>query len=169
MAALPHDTKPTTAQGEPPVRLAIDFENSIRYLITSLANKINIAGSREMQRRHGIGLMEWRVLALLGAEGEATPGRIAQVAGVDKSVVSRAVGSLERRGLVTVMADEFSGRQTRLRFTAAGSALHDRGITYALKAEAILLEGLSDADRQVMRRLLKQMIANLPALNQWSG
>ena len=74
----------------------VDFKTSIPFLITSLANKLSAISSRRLRKRFGVGLMEWRTIVLLGAETTATPGRVAEVAGVDKSVVSRAVTTLER-------------------------------------------------------------------------
>lgn len=140
--------------------LRTDFDRSVQFLVTSLANKLANASSRRWRRRFGIGLMEWRILALLRVEAEATPGRVAQVAGVDKSVVSRAVSTLERRGLIEVSGEARAGRQTRLRMTDAGAAVHDEGIVLSLQAEAELLHDFSDEDRATLVALLKRLGAN---------
>jgi len=142
--------------------LLTDFERSVAFLVTSLANKLANASSKRWRRKFGIGLMEWRVLALLRVEPEATPGRVAQVAGVDKSVVSRAVTTLEDRGLIGVSGEAQTGRQTRLKLTPAGAAVHDEGIVLSLKAEAELLHGFSDEDRAAVVALLKRLGANFP-------
>ncbi len=151
------------AKPVPPLRT--DFDNSVAFLLTALANKLSIAGSRWMRAELDIGLMEWRCLALLAVEGEATPARIAQVAGVDKSVVSRAVAALDQRGLVKVLTGPTPGRQTRLELTPEGLAVHDRGIPHSLRREAELLHGLSDQDRAMLVDLLKRLTANLPRLS----
>ena len=85
----------TAAADGPPLRT--DFDRSVSYLLTALANKLCMGASRRQRRILDVGLMEWRVLALLAVEPGASPGRIAEVAGVDKSVVSRAVTSLDGR------------------------------------------------------------------------
>ena len=138
----------------------VDFDASVAFLITSLANKLNNRASRQLKRRLGVGLMEWRAMVLLAVEGGASPGRIAQVAGVDKSVVSRAVTSLERRGLLRVSADSQPGRQTRLTLTAAGLTLHDLGIGDMLAREAALLETFTPEERAATIGLLKRLTAN---------
>ena len=138
----------------------VDFDASVAFLITSLANKLNNRASRQLKRRLGVGLMEWRAMVLLAVEGEASPGRIAQVAGVDKSVVSRAVTSLERRGLLRVSADSQPGRQTRLTLTAAGLTLHDQGIGDMLAREAALLATFTPEERAAVIGLLKRLTAN---------
>jgi len=146
--------------------LRIDFDTSVGFLVTSLANKLASAASRRCRRRLGIGLMEWRVIALLAVEDEATPGRVAQVAGVDKSVVSRAVGSLEKRGLIEVSGEAQPGRQTRLTLTVRGQALHAEGIVLTYAAEDELLHGVAEKDRATVVRLLKRLGANVPRVDR---
>ena len=113
--------------------------------------------------------MEWRVLALLAVEPGASPGRIAEVAGVDKSVVSRAVNALERRRMITVAPGLSGGRQTRLTLTSAGQALHDRGIVGALAAEARMLEGFSADEQRQLIDFLKRLTANVMRANGMKG
>ncbi len=124
-----------------------------------------MGSSRRYRRTLDIGLMEWRVLALLAVETQASPGRIGEVAGVDKSVVSRAVTALERRGLVSVAVSQAGGRQTQLSLTPAGQAMHDRGIVGALAAEVGMLEGFSEAERSQLVDFLKRLTANVTRLS----
>jgi DNA-binding MarR family transcriptional regulator len=138
-----------------------DFDGSIVYLATALANKLSIGASRWLRKHLRIGLMEWRVLALLAVEGECSPARIGQVAGVDKSVVSRAAQALEADGLIEIAATASAGRQTALRLTQKGLDLHDRAIHLALLREDRLLEGFSEAERVQLTEQLKRMTANL--------
>ena len=157
MAAKPGDEG---APSTPAHRRGIDFDRSVTYLVTALANKMSISASRRL-RPLKIGLMEWRVIALLGVEHEASPARVAQVAGVDKSVVSRAVTALAKAGLIAVNAKGGPGRQTMAILTPAGWALHDQGIVEAMAAEEGLLHGFSPAEQDAAVTLLKRLTANL--------
>ena len=141
--------------------LRTDFDRSVTYLVTALANKLSISASRRLRSRLKIGLMEWRVIALLGVERETSPARVAQVAGVDKSVVSRAVTSLAKAGLISVNSAPGPGRQTAMRLTDAGQAMHDRGIVEAIAAERGLLHGFSSAEHDAAVVLLKRLTANI--------
>ena len=147
----------------------IDFERGIPFLVAALGNKLSAVASRDVRQTLGIGLMEWRVLALLTVEAEATPGRIGQVAGVDKSVVSRAVGQMEQRGLITVGANAAAGRQTRLTITADGRKLHERGIAMSYARNDALLEGFTAEERAQLSELLRRATANLPKLERKRG
>ena len=142
-------------------RRTIDFESGIPFLVSALGNKISAQASNTVRDELGIGLMEWRILALLAVENEATPARIGQVAGVDKSVVSRAAASLEHRGLITVTPDPAANRQTRLAMTDAGGEMHDRGIAVSYVRNEQLLEGFTAEERELLAAFLKRVTANL--------
>jgi len=158
-------TRPTS-EAKP---LRTDFDRSITYFVTALANKLSNSTSRRVRHKLHIGLMEWRALTLLAVEGEVSPARIAQVAGVDKSVVSRAVNALEKAGLIVVSADGLPGRQTRLKLTETGLALHDVGAVDSAEVEHDLLEGFSEAERELFVSLLKRMTANFAARERRSA
>jgi DNA-binding MarR family transcriptional regulator len=138
-----------------------DFDRSAVYLVTALANKLSIGASRWLRKHLHIGLMEWRILALLAVEGECSPARVGRVAGVDKSVVSRAARALDAEGLIEI-ATAGAGRQTLLRLTEAGLALHDRGIAHARSRDDKLLAGFSPAEQQALTDQLRRLNANLP-------
>ncbi len=160
MAATPA----TPASGK-----TIDFERGIPFLVASLGNKLSAIASRGVRRDLGIGLMEWRIVALLAVEAEATPARIGQVAGVDKSVVSRAACSMQQRGLITIAADASTGRQTRLALTAEGRDMHERGIGMAYERNDALLDGFTAEERAQLSELLRRANANLPKLERKRG
>jgi len=124
-----------------------------------------MGASKGYRKTLDVGVMEWRVLALLAVEPGASPGRIAEVAGVDKSVVSRAVGALERRRLITVAPGLSGGRQTRLTLAPSGQGLHDRGIVGALAAEARMLEGFSADEQRQLVDFLKRLTVNVMRAN----
>ena len=139
----------------------IDFERGIPFLVSVLGNKLSALASHNVREDLGIGLMEWRILALLAVEMEATPARIGQVSGVDKSVVSRAATSLEQRGLITVTPDPAASRQTRLALTAQGVEMHDRGVAVSFDRNEQLLEGFTPEERERLTELLRRAIANV--------
>ena len=141
-----------------------DLDRSVLFLTTAFANKLSKGASRRLKAALGIGLTEWRVVCNLGAEPGLSAGRIAEISGVDKSVISRAVTELERQGLISGSAEEGPGRQTALRLTKAGQALHDKGVRRADGREERLLVGFSDADRDQLFDFLKRLNANLERL-----
>ena len=158
------DLHPDSERDRPAPGKTLDFERGIPFLVSAVGNRLADNASRDVRTSFGIGLMEWRILALLAVEGTATPARIGQVSGVDKSVVSRAAATLEQRGLIDIEADPHGSRQTRLSLTAAGNALHDRGIELAFERCDALLQGFSDQERDQFTDFLQRAMANLRTL-----
>jgi DNA-binding MarR family transcriptional regulator len=144
-----------------PAKPRLDPETHAAFQIVALANRISASASRSYLRQFGIGVMEWRVLALVAARPEITAGEISQVSGVDKSPVSRAVRSLGERGLVRAKADADDSRRAPLTLTAAGEALHDRMIFCSLEREDLLLAGLTLSERRSFFALMKRIASNM--------
>ena len=138
-----------------------DFDSSPSFLISAIGNKLAVIAARNLRKLVGLSLMEWKVLAVLGAEPAAPPGRIIEVSGVNKAAVSRAITALERRGLVTRAPAPGHGLRTQLYLTPAGQAVHDRGIGARIEAEERLLSGLSPADRVRLVETLRRITLNL--------
>ena len=141
-----------------------DLDRSVLFLTTAFANKLSKGASRRLKAALGIGLTEWRVVCNLGAEPGLSAARMAEISGVDKSVVSRAVNELERQGLIEACAGDHPGRQTALRLTATGQALHDRGVVRVDEREMSLLNDFSATERDQLIAFLKRLTVNLDQL-----
>ena len=131
------------------------------FLVVALSNRLSASASRAYMRQFGVGVMEWRAMALLAANPGITANQIAQTSGVDKSAVSRAIHLLVQRGDVQAAEDHTDNRRALLTLTPAGLALHDRIIYASLERERLLLTGLNDKERVVLFDLLKRLNANM--------
>jgi DNA-binding MarR family transcriptional regulator len=137
------------------------FEASNSFLICNLGNRLNVLIERVLRQVLDLSVMEWRVLTVLAVEPAAPPGRIVAIAGVNKAAVSRAVNSLERRGLLMRQAAPEHRLRTQLYLTPAGQEMHARGTGERLHSEEELLAGVSGEDRDRLTRLLRQLLRNL--------
>ena len=138
-----------------------EFEASASFLIMTLSNRLTVLSERTLRRALDVSLMEWRVLTVLAVEPAAPPGRIVAIAGVNKAAVSRAVNSLERRGLLSRIPAPEHRLRTQLYLTPEGLALHARGTDERLHSEDKLLQGLTPAARENLLESLKQLMRNL--------
>ncbi len=137
------------------------FEASNSFLLCNLGNRLNVLIERVLRRALDLSVMEWRVLTVLAVEPAAPPGRIVAIAGVNKAAVSRAVNSLERRGLLTRQASPEHRLRTQLYLTPAGHEMHARGTGERLHSEEELLQGLGAAEREQLLGLLRHLLRNL--------
>lgn len=96
-------------------------------------------------REHHLTLNEWRAMAVLGAQPGLTATQIAELTGLDKMAVSRALAGLKRHKRMQRHDDPTDRRRSRLYLTASGKALHGTVGALGRQREAALFEGI-DAD-----------------------
>lgn len=143
-----------------PMRLEPDAHAAFQLI--SISNRLTAAASQAYLRSFGVGIMEWRLLAMLVLTGGASAHEISQISGVDKSAVSRASQSLLRRGMIASKEDPQDSRRILLSLTAEGRSMHDRIIRASLEREELLLDGFSDEERRELFRLMGKLHDNLP-------
>jgi DNA-binding MarR family transcriptional regulator len=156
--------RPPAAGRDPKVELVLDLDRYVPALITFVANKLSRSATVLYQKRFGVNVTEWRILALLAIEPEISAARICHVIGFDKGPVSRTLAAMEERGLVAIRADRQDGRTYSISLTAKGAATHDRVIAVALERERRLLSCLNKAERETLLVLLRRLHGNLDAV-----
>ncbi len=148
-------------------RKVLNPSGYVSYYLTVLANKLSSGASRLYLEHYGIGIIEWRMVAMLALEPGASPVRICQFIGLDKGAVSREMRKLETKGYVTVQDDPDSPRRRNLALTPTGYALHDEVLRIALERERRLLKGLSADEVDTLLSLLVRTSANIPFVNEY--
>ena len=135
----------------------LDLDRYVPALLTFLTNKLSSGASACYRTHFGIGVVEWRVLSMLGVEDRITANRVCQVVGLDKSAVSRALQVLEKDGYVASQVDEKDARRYSVSLTAKGRDLHERVLVAALERERRLLADFSASEVDVLIDLLTRM------------
>lgn len=113
--------------------------------------------ARHYSKEFGLSIAEWRVMAVVGRLGDISPGGVVERAEIDKVKVSRAAAGLVAAGLLEQLPDPQDGRARRLRLTANGERVHQAIIPRARALEAQLAAGLSAADWNALRRVLRRL------------
>lgn len=128
------------------------------YYLSLINNRLSWGASQVYLQLFGIGLNEWRILSALRNEPGIQALRVTEMVLMNKSVVSRSTRRLEDLGHVVAKLD----RTRRLLWlTPSGAALHDTIIKIALKREAALLDGFSEAELDALFATLERLRANL--------
>lgn len=146
---------------------SIDRRKYFPYLISSIANKISRGGSRVYLRLFGIGIIEWRILAVLADHPHCTANVICNVIELDKAAASRSVQVLERHGYIQTAVDAADARKRTLSLTTSGTALYRRAVKVALLREQQLLAGFTEHEREMLLGLLRRMHANALEMDQF--
>lgn len=137
-----------------------NVELSPRYRLAALARLWTSSTEKLYERRFGIGLSEWRILAIVGAEAPINAGAIADRGLLEKSHISRLVARLTRRGLITSAPDEADARRAWLTITPKGRALFDRVAEVSRERDEQFLEPLTPNDRATLIGLLDKLTAH---------
>ena len=135
----------------------LDLARYVPALITFLANKLSASASGQYRKMFGVGIVEWRVIALLAVEPETTANSVSSVIGLDKALVSRTVKKLKELEIIIISKSEKDGRHQYLSLSPEGKALHDEILTVALERESKLLEVLSQDERELLISLLQKL------------
>ena len=159
-------TKPTAAVASKTGRpdLALDLDHYVPALITFIANKLSRTANVAYQKRFGVNVTEWRILALLAIEPNISAARICHVIGFDKGPVSRTLAALQTRDLIRIRADRQDARTHSIALTLKGRATHDNVIVAALDRERRLLSCLRKDEREALTSLLRCIHNNLDAV-----
>ena len=146
-------TKPTTD----PQEQALHLERFLPYRL----NVVGTLGGRALGRIYGehfgIGIPEWRVVAQLGEFGKLTSRDIGDLAQMHKTKVSRAVGELEKRGLVSRAENRQDRRESFVALTPAGKRIYDQIVPLALGFEARWIDGIAPDELKVFERVLSTL------------
>ena len=152
------------APGKPDNGQVLDLDRYVPALITFIANKLSRSATVLYQKRFGVNVTEWRILALLAIEPAISAARICHVIGYDKGPVSRTLAMMEERGLVTIRPDKRDGRTHAISLAPKGQATHDQVIALALERERRLLSCLRSDEREALINLLVRIHGNLDAV-----
>jgi DNA-binding MarR family transcriptional regulator len=101
------------------------------------------------------------ILILLDLHGQMTQKAIGKVSIKGKSVISRAIDLLERRGVVKRYPSTVDGREKLVRLTYKGEKLYLELQTISEALEEEIINGMSKQDREHFLRLLKMGISNV--------
>ena len=143
---------------------ATDAEEQALHLERFLPYRLNVVGTlggralgRIYGERFGIGIPEWRVVAQLGEFGKLTSRDIGELAQMHKTKVSRAVGELEKRGLVSRAENRQDRRESFVTLTPAGKRIYDQIVPLALGFEARWIDGIAPDELKVFERVLSTL------------
>ncbi|WP_221794221.1 MarR family winged helix-turn-helix transcriptional regulator [Oceanobacter mangrovi] len=146
----------------------LQLDSYVPALVNFLANKLSSGASRLYRRKFGVGIVEWRLLAMLKAENNIPPNRMCQVIGLDKAAVSRSLKQMHKEQLVTLQTDPTDARQMLVSLTASGQLMHDQIFELAIQREQLLLAEFSEQERTQLVDFLNRLNARVGAVNAFN-
>jgi DNA-binding MarR family transcriptional regulator len=143
---------------------SFDLDAFLPYRLSIASNLVSRLFARAYAEEFGLTIAEWRVMAVVGADGTASAAAVRARTGMDKAKVSRAVTALLARRLLRRMAHDGDRRVEPLALTDRGRAVFDAIVPRARALEAELAAGLPPAQRAALKAALRHIAARAAAL-----
>lgn len=135
----------------------LTLNHFLPYQLVALADQVSRIVSQIYGACFSLSRPEWRILASLVELGAVSATDICAHSTQDKMTVSRAVASLESRGLLQRSSASEDRRNKRLELTQAGLQLYEEMVPLILAQQDHLLEVLTNQEREVLDTLLVKL------------
>ena len=137
----------------------MDLQHFFPYRLAVLAEAVSQATAPVYRERFGLSRDEWRLLAALAELGRARTGTLHEHCTLDKMPASRALASLEAKGLVLRSVALDDRRAHVVALEPAGRRLMAELLPKVLAREQLLLSALSADERALLDRAMDRVLA----------
>lgn len=103
----------------------------------------------------------WRILAILQERGGLTISELAEESLIERTLLSRVLQRLERRGLVRRRLDDNDRRRAAIYLEPKGAALFGEILPIGRRQIERAIRGLSAADRKRLIGMLRHIVDNV--------
>lgn len=142
----------------------LDIDHYAPFLLNAVSNAWQRQTSAIYRREFDLGIVDWRVMAMLNIEPRITANRVCEVIRLDKAAVSRSLKLLAERGLTAFEAPATDPRKRRWWLSDEGQRVHAALMEIALDCEARMLADVPLEDLEVYLKTMRQMLRNLDAM-----
>ncbi len=149
---------PTGDAGQSSEAARLSLNSFLPYRLNILAQTVSASFAAAYSQAFGISAPEWRIVSTLGEFRRMTATEISNHSGMHKATISRAVLSLERRGLLLRNPSAADRREEILTLTADGQRVYETIAPMALRFEQNLLEGMPQDDVAALDRLIRHLM-----------
>jgi len=135
------------------------LEDFLPYRLSILSNTVSSMIATAYNKRFGLSIPQWRVIAVLGRFPGLSAVEVAERTLMDKVAVSRAVTKLINTGRINRQFADADRRRSILHLSEEGRQVHDEIAPLALKFEEDLLHALSHDEIQTLSVIMKRLLA----------
>jgi DNA-binding MarR family transcriptional regulator len=147
----------TAPAADAPRHAQLELENFLPYRLSVLSNRVSQTIADIYQKRFGLAITEWRVMAVLGRFTDLSANEVAERTAMDKVAVSRAVARLLERSLIKREIHSDDRRRSVLALSEVGYSVYDEIAPMALACEQRLVATLDEEEKAVLDRLLHKL------------
>lgn len=134
-------------------------------MINCISNRLRNR-SQEVHTQLGIGSAQGKILNYVLVESEAHSvyqKDLEREFGLRPSTVTEMLNALEQKKLIQRISDEWDGRYKKIVFTEKARSMKDRIRQEVEETEHLLLQGITEQEKQEFLRIAEKMLQNLEA------
>lgn len=134
-------------------------------MINCISNRLRNR-SQEVHTQLGIGSAQGKILNYVLVESEAHSvyqKDLEREFGLRPSTVTEMLNALEQKKLIQRVSDEWDGRYKKIVFTEKARSMKDRIRHEVEETEHLLLQGITEQEKQEFLRIAGKMLQNLEA------
>ena len=135
------------------------LEEFLPYRLSVLSHTISTNIARVYEKRFGVSIPEWRVIAILGRFPGLSAVEVADRTLMDKVAVSRAVTKLIKNGRIDRKVADADRRRSILNLSEEGREVHNEIAPLALQFERELLQDISEDDYETYNSILDRLLS----------
>jgi len=141
-----------------------ELRSSLQFLLNRTGIRMaDLFGARDLTR-FGVTLSMYRVLTALNREQDVRLGELADLTDMEVSTLSRLIGSMQARRLVSRRRSGKDARAVRIRATDQGRALAQKLIAAAASYEDAVTASLGHRQVLELKRMIGQIGESIEAL-----
>ena len=145
------------------------LEEFLPYRLAVLSHTVSTTIAKVYEKRFGLSIPEWRVLAILGRFPGLSAVEVADRTMMDKVAVSRAVTKLIKNGRIDRQFADADRRRSILNLSEEGQKVHNEVAPLALAFEEDLLHGIAEEDYKQFNVVLERLLAKARLLGTPQG
>lgn len=135
------------------------FSNHIFIFLSVITNRFGRNASAYFRQRYGIGIVEWRIIAVLGFQSPLSSQELAKMTDVDKAAVSRSLRSLEVLELIRTKRTGSSAPRKLIYITDKGRDIRERAMEDTMRRQEMVFADLDPEKLATFREVLKYLFA----------
>ncbi len=134
------------------------LEDFFPYRLAILSHTVSSLIARVYDKRFGLTIPEWRVIAIVGRFPGLSAVEVAERTMLDKVAVSRAVTKLIKAGRINREFADADRRRSILTLSEEGREVHDEIAPLALAMEEDLLHGLDAEQISMLNTVIERLL-----------
>ncbi|MEM1193692.1 MAG: helix-turn-helix domain-containing protein [Pseudomonadota bacterium] len=142
-------------------RAVINLNDFLPYQLVVLADKIDRRTAKIARERGDLSLSQWRVMAAVAGKAGITARDVVAATPMDKGIVSRALATMVKRGLINRRASAADARLSHLFLTARGTKLYSSMVDDVRALEGTLSTIVGKTARTTLLTTLQAINKNL--------